>query len=176
MKKAFFSFVIVAAGLLVASCGNKGANAEAPAEGAETEVAEAAAETSDAVQAECDNFTLTVPAGMKYNENGSSSTSINIDVPDYGQFESVTIYLNKEEKSAEKLRDQYFGDGADKEKAADVTIGNMTFKQLYYGESADTNSDLFAEVDGGVLVVNLSRNIPVEAECLKPLVESIKLK
>ena len=176
MKKALFSFAIVAAGLLVASCGNKSGNAEATAEGAETEVAEAAPEATAAAQAECDDFTITVPAGMKLNEDGSTSTSLLIDAPEYGQFEGVTIYRVEEEKSAEKLRDQYFGDGAYKEKAADVTIGNLTFKQLYYSESADTNSDLFAEVDGGVLVVSLSRNIPVEAECLKPLVERIKLK
>ena len=117
-----------------------------------------------------------MPSGWKYNENGSSSTTITLDAPDYGQFESVTIYVNKEETSAEKLRDQYFGDGADKEKAADVTIGGKTFKQLYYTESSDNNSDLFTEVDGGVLVVSLSKNLPVEAEPLKPLVESIKMK
>ena len=113
---------------------------------------------------------------MKFNENASSSTSITLDAPDYGQFESVTIYLNKEEKSADKLLKQYYGDGANKEKAGDVTIGNLTFKQLYYVESADNNSDLFAEVEGGVLVLSLSRNVPVEAEFLKPLVESITLK
>ncbi len=174
MKKVLFSFAIVAAGLLVASCGSKGGNAEANAEAAteapEAEVAEAPA----AVESE--NFSLAVPAGMKYNENASSSTSVTLDAPDYGQFEAVVIYMNKEETSAEALRDQYFGDGAGKEKAADVTIGGKTFKQLYYIDSADNNSDLFTEVDGGVLVVCLSRNVPVEAEFLKPLVESIKLK
>ncbi|MBR3479616.1 MAG: hypothetical protein IKH32_02770 [Prevotella sp.] len=172
MKKALFSFAIVAAGLLVASCGNKSGNAK-EAEPVEAEVVD---ETPVAAAAECDNFTLTAPAGLKFNENASSSTSITLDAPDYGQFESVTIYLNKEEKSAEKLRDQYYGDGAGKEKADDVTIGNLTFKQLYYTESADNNSDLFAEVEGGVLVLSLSKNVPVQAEALKPLVESIKLK
>ncbi len=175
MKKVFFSFAIVAAGLLVASCGSKNGNAEAPADGAEAEVAEGA-EAPAASNVECDKFSLTVPAGWKYSEAGSSSTTITLDTPDYGQFEAVTIYVNNEETSAEQLRDQYFGDGADKEKAADVTIGNKTFKQLYYIDSADDNSVLFTEVDGGVLVIHLSRNLPVEAEALKPLVESIKLK
>ena len=52
----------------------------------------------------------------------------------------------------------------------------MTFKQLYYVDSSDNNSDLFAEANGGVLVVSLSKNVPVEAEALKPLIESIKFK
>ncbi len=177
MKKTFLAFAIVAAGLFVASCGNKNENtqsAEASGE-QQTEQAEAAAaETGETV--ECDNFTLNVPAGMKYNEDGSSSTSISLDAPDYGQFESVTIYVNKEETSAAKLLDQYFGDGADKEKSGEVTIGDKKFLQLYYVDSSDNNSDLFAEVEGGVLVVSLSKNVPVEAEVLKPLVESIKLK
>lgn len=176
MKKALISFAIVAAGLLVASCGNKSSNAEAPADSAESEVAEAAEAPAANSAVESEYFTLSVPGGWKYNEDASSSTSVTIDAPDYGQFESVVIYINKEETSAEKLRDQYFGDGADKEKAADVTIGGKTFKHLYYTESADYGSDLFTEVDGGVLVVSLSRNLPVEAEALKPLVESIKLK
>ena len=174
MKKVLFSIAIVAAGLLVASCGSKSDNAQNAEAGEEqteqAEVAEAGA------TAECENFTLTVPSGWKYNENASSSTSVSLDAPDYGQFESVTIYLNKEETSAEKLLDQYFGDGADKEKAADVTIGDKTFKQLYYVDSSDNNSDLFTEANGGVLVVSLSKNVPVEAEALKPLVESIKFK
>ena len=172
MKKALFSFAIVAAGLLVASCGNKSGNAK-EAEAVEAEVVD---ETPVPTKAECDDFTLTAPAGLKFNENASSSTSVTLDVPDYGQFESVTIYRNEEEKSADNLLNQYYGDGANKEKAGDVTIGNLTFKQLYYTESADNNCDLFAEVEGGVLVLSLSRNVPVEAEFLKPLVESIMFK
>ena len=159
MKKILLSIVVVAAGLFVASCGNK--QEQAPeAAGDEQQTEAQAPEAGETV--ECDNFTLAVPSGWKYNENGSSSTTITLDAPDYGQFESVTIYVNKEETSAEKLRDQYFGDGADKEKAADVTIGGKTFKQLYYTESSDNNSDLFTEVDGGVLVVSLSKNVPVQ--------------
>ena len=173
MKKILFSIVVVAAGLFVASCGNK--QEQAPeAAGDEQQTEAQAPEAGETV--ECDNFTLAVPSGWKYNENGSSSTTITLDAPDYGQFESVTIYLNKEQASAEKLLDEYFGDGAGKEKSGDVTIGNMTFKQLYYTDSADNNSDLFAEANGGVLVVSLSKNVPVEAEFLKPLIESIKFK
>lgn len=177
MKKTLFSIAIVAAGLLVASCGNKSANAEATeASGNQTEQAAEAAPAEEGATVECENFTLTVPAGLKYNENASSSTSVTLDAPDYGQFESVTIYLNKEQASADKLLDEYFGDGAGKEKSGDVTIGNMNFKQLYYIDSSDNNSDLFAEASGGVLVVSLSKNVPVEAEALKPLIESIKFK
>ena len=176
MKKAFLGIAVVAAGLLVASCGNKSANAEATeASGDQTEQAAEAAPAEEGAAAESENFTLTVPAGLKFNEN-ASSTSVTLDAPDYGQFESVTIYMNKEQASAEKLLDEYFGDGAGKEKSGDVTIGNMTFKQLYYTDSADNNSDLFAEANGGVLVVSLSKNVPVEAEFLKPLIESIKFK
>lgn len=175
MKKVLFSIAIVAAGLLVASCGNKQAQT-AEASG-EQQVEQAEAQPAEAGEtAECDNFTLAVPAGWKYNKEASSSTSITLDAPDYGQFESVVIYLNKEETSADKLLDQYFGDGADKEKSGEVEIGNMKFKQLYYVDSADNGSDLFAEANGGVLVVSLSKNVPVEAEPLKPLVESIKFK
>ena len=174
MKKALFSIAVVAAGLFVASCGNKSDNAQtAEASEEQTEQAEAA---PTGATAECDNFTLTVPAGWKYSENSSSSTSVTLDTPDYGQFESVTIYLNKEETSAAKLLDQYFGDGADKQKAEDVTIGDLTFKQLYYVDSSDNNSDLFTEANGGVLVLSLSKNVPVTADGLKPLVESIKFK
>ena len=176
MKK-FFQFAIVAvAAVAMASCGNKSEKAQTT-EAEQTEQAgQAEAATEGSATAECDNFTLTVPAGLKYNANASSSTTVSLDAPDYGQFESVTIYLNKEETSAAKLLDQYFGDGAGKEKAADVTIGNQTFKQLYYVDSSDNNSDLFAEANGGVLVLSLSKNVPVNAEVLKPLVESIKFK
>ena len=174
MKK-FFQFAIMAvAAVAMASCGNKSAQTTEGADSTAAAPAVAAAESG--ATAECDNFTLTVPASLKYNANASSSTTISLDAPDYGQFESVTIYLNKEETSAAKLLDQYFGDGAGKEKAADVTIGNQTFKQLYYVDSSDNNSDLFAEANGGVLVVSLSKNVPVNAEVLKPLLESIKFK
>lgn len=175
MKKVFFSFAIVAAGLLVASCGNKNNAQTTEASEEQTEQAEAAPAEAGAT-AESENFTLAVPSGWKYNENGSSSTSITLDAPEYGQFESVTIYLNKEETSADKLLDQYFGDGAGKEKSGEVTIGGKTFKQLYYTDSSDNNSDLFTEANGGVLVVSLSKNVPVEAEGLKTIVESIKFK
>lgn len=173
MKKVFLSLAIVAAGLFVASCGNKNNENTAEASGEQAEQAQVA---EAGATAECDNFTVAVPSGWKYNENGSSSTTVTLDAPEYGQFESVTIYLNKEEKSAANLLDQYFGDGSDKEKSGDVTIGNMTFKQLYYIDSSDNNSDLFAEANGGVLVVSLSKNVPVEAEALKTIVESIKFK
>lgn len=179
MKKTLFSIAIVAAGLLVASCGNKSANAQAEASDEQQTEEAAPAEAAPAEAAatvESEFFTLAVPAGLKYNEDASSSTSVTLDAPDYGQFESIVIYLNKEETSAEKLRDTYFGDGAGKEKAADVTIGSQTFKQLYYIDSADNNSDLFSEANGGVLVVSLSKNVPVEAEVLKPLIEGIKFK
>jgi hypothetical protein len=174
MKKTLFSIAIVAAGLLVASCGNKSANAQA--EASDEQQTEEAAPAEAAATVESEFFTLAVPAGLKYNEDASSSTSVTLDAPDYGQFESIVIYLNKEETSAEKLRDTYFGDGAGKEKAADVTIGSQTFKQLYYIDSADNNSDLFSEANGGVLVVSLSKNVPVDAEVLKPLIEGIKFK
>lgn len=158
----------------MASCGNKNGNTQT-AEASDDQQTQAAPAEATAT-AECDNFTVTVPAGWNYNENGSSSTSITIDAPEYGQYESVTIYVNEENASAEELRDQYFGDGNSKEKAADVTIGNMTFKQMYYIDSSDNNSDLFAEVSKGVLVVSLSKNVPVEAEGLKTIVESISFK
>ena len=175
MKKVFFSFAVVAvAAIALAACGNKSANNAEQAEASEEQQVEAPAEAG--ATAECDNFTVSVPAGLKYNENGSSSTSITLDAPDYGQFESITLYVNKEETSASKLRDQYYGDGADKEKAADVKIAGKDFAQLYYVDSSDNNSDLFAEVEGGVLVVSLSKNVPVEAEVLTPLIESFKQK
>ena len=175
MKKALFSIAVVAAGLFVASCGNKSDNTQT-AEASEEQTEQAEVAPAEGATAECDNFTLTVPAGWKLNENSTTSTSVTLDTPDYGQFESVTIYLNKEETSAAKLLDQYFGDGADKQKAEDVTIGNQTFKQLYYVDSSDNNSDLFTEANGGVLVLSLSKNVPVTADGLKPLVESIKFK
>lgn len=176
MKKAFLGIVAVAAGLFVASCGNK---AEAPAaeasEGQQTEQTEQVAEAG--TPAECDVFKVNLPEGWKFNENVSSEKVVHVDAPEFGQFESVHLYLNDEKTSAdEDLNAYYNGNESTWKKADDITIGNMTFKRLDAIENSDVNCQLFADVKGGVLEVELSKNVPTDAASLKALIESFELK
>lgn len=69
MKKAFFSFAIVAAGLFVASCGNKNANAKT-VEGSE-EQAEAAVPEGFKTH-EFANFTISLPEEFTTSSDASS--------------------------------------------------------------------------------------------------------
>ncbi len=173
MKKAFLGIAVVAAGLLVASCGNK---AEAPAaEASEGQQTEQVAQAG--TPAECDVFKVAMPDGWKFNENVSSERVVHLDAPEFGQFESVHLYLNDEKASADEALDTYYnGNESSWKKADDITIGNMTFKRLDAVDNSDVNCQLFADVKGGVLEVELSKNVPTDAAGVKSLIESFELK
>ena len=96
MKKALFSIAIVAAGLLVVSCGNKSEEKKAAeADGQQTEATATADEASAGAVAECDHFKVTVPDGWEFNNNTSSENVVNLDAKEFGEFESVYLFFNK---------------------------------------------------------------------------------
>jgi hypothetical protein len=75
------------------------------------------------------------------------------------------------------MANEFFaGNESTKQKAEDVTIGGIKFKQLKALESADVNCELFAEVNKGVLEMELSKNVPIDAPSVAKLVESISFK
>ena len=178
MKKVLFSIAIVAAGLLVASCGNKSEeNKTAEVDGQQTEAAATTEEASAGAVAECDHFKVTVPEGWEFNKDTSSENVVNLEAKEFGEFESVYLFFNKEKTSAEEMANEFFaGNESTKQKAEDVTIGGIKFKQLKALESADVNCELFAEVNNGVLEMELSKNIPIDAPNVAKLVESINFK
>ena len=178
MKKTLFVIAIVAAGLFVASCGNKSANTEkAEAEAEKSETTATAEEAPAGAVAECDHFKVTVPDGWKFNENASSENVVNLDALEFGELESVFMFFNKELTSAEEMANQYYqGNESTKEKAEDITIGGLKFKQLKALDSADVNCELFAEVNNGVLEVELSKNVPIDAPSVAKLIENITFK
>ena len=178
MKKTLFVIAIVAAGLFVASCDNKSANTEkAEAEAEKSETTATAEEAPAGAVAECDHFKVTVPDGWKLNENASSENVVNLDALEFGELESVFMFFNKEMTSAEEMANQYYqGNESTKEKAEDITIGGLKFKQLKALDSADVNCELFAEVNNGVLEVELSKNVPIDAPSVAKLIESITFK
>lgn len=178
MKKTLFVIATVAAGLFVASCGNKSENNQSAEAGEEkTETTATAEEAPAAAEAECDHFKVAVPAGWKVNKDASSENVVNLDATEFGELESVYIFFNKELTSAEEMANQYLsGNESTKKMAEDVTIGGLKFKQLKAIDSADVNCELFAEANNGVLEVELSKNIPVDAPSLAKLIESITFK
>ena len=164
MKKTLFVIATVAAGLFVASCGNKSENNQSAEAGEEKTETTATAKVA-------------VPAGWKVNKDASSENVVNLDATEFGELESVYIFFNKELTSAEEMANQYLsGNESTKKMAEDVTIGGLKFKQLKAIDSADVNCELFAEANNGVLEVELSKNIPVDAPSLAKLIESITFK
>lgn len=187
MKKVLFSFAIVAAGLLMASCGNQGEKNAQNAESTESAAVEAPAQEQSAeassaeasATAECKNMTIAVPAGLKINENVTEADEnlVLLDAPELGEFESIRVKLDNEYKSAQEMLDQYYnGNESTWKKADDVTIGSYTFKKLDAIDSADENCILFADANGGVLKIDLSKNVPADAPSVKAVVENIVIK
>lgn len=179
MKKALFSFAIVAAGLLVASCGSKSGNAaDAPATDDAAEVADApAAAPAEAAAAENDHLTVTVPAGWVLEADNISDRSMYIKAPEFGEWESVNLFFNDTATDAAEQAGMCIQGSEDTRQAAeDVTFGNLTFKQVKFINSGDTNCMLFATATGGVLEVTLSDGVPLDAASVKSLLESVSFK
>lgn len=184
MKKILFSFAIVAAGLLMASCNGNDKKSE---EGQKTENTEVKAdepqpaEGTEAAGAEFEtkSMKMMIPAGLKNNDNVSSKDDnvIHLDAPKYGEFESIHIHLNTEAESAESMVDTYYnGNESSWKKADDLTIGGYTFKRLDAIDNADVNCQLFAQALGGVLEVEVSKNVPTDAPELAEAIKNIEIK
>ncbi len=180
MKKILFSFAIVAAGLLMASC--KGGNDKKTEEGQNTETTEVTtdeAQPAEGAEFETKSMKIAIPAGLKNNDNVSSKDDnvIHLDAPGYGEFESIHIHLNTEAESPEAMVDTYYnGNEASWKKADDLNIGAYTFKRLDAVDNADVNCQLFAQALGGVLEVEVSKNVPADAPELAEAIKNIEIK
>ena len=182
MKKILFSFAIMAAGLLMASCGgnnDKKAEDAQNSEATEVKTDEEQPTEGTAAEFECKNMKVTIPAGLKNNDNVSSKDDnvIHLDAPGYGEFESIHIHLNTEAESPEAMVDTYYnGNESSWKKADDLTIGAYTFKRLDAIDNADVSSQLFAQALGGVLEVELSKNVPADAAELQDIIKNLEIK
>lgn len=184
MKKILFSFAIVAAGLLMTSCGGNDKKTEEGQKAENTEVTTDEAQPAEGAEAagaefETKSMKMMIPAGLKNNDNVSSKDDnvIHLDAPSYGEFESIHIHLNTEAESPEAMVDKYYnGNEASWKKADDLNIGAYTFKRLDAVDNADVNCQLFAQALGGVLEVEVSKNVPADAPELAEAIKNIEIK
>ena len=70
----------------------------------------------------------------------------------------------------------YNGNESSWKKADDLTIGAYTFKRLDAIDNADVSSQLFAQALGGVLEVELSKNVPADAAELQDIIKNLEIK
>lgn len=170
MKKTLISFAAFAFALTFTACGGK---TEAPAENPDSaaqEVAEAEAPSSNF---ENEFFTVTAPEGWKVEEDGSSGVEME-DVNSTETFKpKIKIKVYTDKTLAEK-EDYYLNHTKGTVKGADVTFGDLTFKTF-----RDNDSELyycFAELEGGKLLELYTVYMEPEADAVKPVMETLKLK
>ena len=181
MKKVFFSFAIVAAGLLVASCGNKSDN---NVEGTDsTAVAETNATTEENEETEAQ------PSADPLQRDFESS-DLSVTIPEgwtgeVGVFDEITMTTKGENGFDPKIEVLFMKERDAKEligndmnaydlvKTEGVKIGGYTFTTLLSESSKHTKG--YAQVGEDVLRVTATF-INIDAPEVASVIESIKLK
>lgn len=164
MKKALFSFAILAVAAVMVSCGNKTAqNAEGQDSAVAEEQTEAAAEEVSN-DYDCDYFSVTGLEGWNLKP-GSGSLRMEKD--------GASITVSNSTISFDKLQENYT---KSHEKQADMTVGDITWL-VYANESSKLYclmTDLASEPEKAMMVKTFK--VKPDDPDLKKVLESIKLK
>ena len=168
MKKNLFVLAAMALALSFTSCGNKTEAAAEGADSAKEEATEAAAPTRDM---ENEDLSVTCPEGWSISEGSFGR----IEMEDVNSTETfkpkIKVSVIKDKTMKDKM--DYYIDGETKA-GADYTAGGYTFKT-----ARNESSELYyclAELADGKLLQLETVYIAPEADVVKPVVESIKLK
>lgn len=170
MKKLFYSFAAAAFALTFAACGNK---TEAPVEGADSVQENVEAAEAPTTFFENDDLSVTGPEGWEI-KNGSFGAISMEDVNSKETFKPKMEVRVIKDKTLKDKEDYYLNETKGTVKGADLNIGDYKFTTF-----RDDSSKLyhcFAELPNGGLLEVYTVYMEPEAEVVKPVVESIKLK
>lgn len=166
MKKVFFSFVIVAAGLLVTSCGNKAANGAGDADSTATEQAatgskELKAEEKGPGIVVTEQFTFDVPEGWEVENLVESG------------YVKIALRQPSDQAIAVEIKDgKVADDHKDWKQLDDKTIGDKTYTEKEDGSFRYLLTQLDDSHYLAVFGFHMESGDPV----LTKVIESIKLK
>lgn len=169
MKKFIFSVAALAMTLAFSACGNK---TEAPAEGADS-TSEAAVAEAPTTFCENEDLSVTGPEGWEIKKGSFGAISMQ-DVNSKETFKPKIEVRVIKDKTMKDKEDYYLNKTKGSVKGADVTIGDYKFTTF-----RDDSSKLyhcFAELADGRLLEVYTVYMEPEADVVKPVVESVKLK
>lgn len=162
MKKVFFSFVIVAAALLVVSCGNKtnGGNEADSTATEEVAVKELKVDEVGPGVATTEDFTVDIPEGWKIENLTPGYTKFSLRTPN-----DQAISIDIEDGKAEEYK-------ADWKKLDDKTIGGKTYIEKEDGSFRYLLNQIDDSKFLAVFLFHVDSNDPI----IPKVIESIKLK
>ena len=168
MKKILYSFAAIAFAATLVSCSGK---TEAGAEAADSVKEEAPEAQAPVRDMENEDLSVTCPEGWTISEGSFGR----IEMEDVNSTEAfkpkIKVSVIKDKTMKDKM--DYYIKGETKA-GADYTAGGYTFKT-----ARNESSELYyclAELEGGKLLQLETVYIAPEADVVKPVVESIKLK
>lgn len=172
MRK-FYLFAIAAVAVCMASCGNKAGNAAGEADSTATteQVAEA-----PSTFAETDFFSVTGPEGWEIKADNNWDSSKEVEMEDVNSTEvfkpKIEIKVYKDKKMQDEI-DKLLKHADTYKKGADLKIGDFNFTTV---RGSNKLNYCYAELEGGRLLEVETVYMDPEAEVVKPVVESIKIK
>lgn len=181
MKK--FLFLVAAVAMMTACNGNSNTSANASGEKIDSagvaQNNEAASEaTGDAV--ENDYFKITnIPNGWEKDAELESERRIDIKLKpgtDLGEWQYVEVEHEDFQDVKEWLDQVLVGSEATRKLAEDVTIGDKTYKQVQWINSADVSCALINKTPKGVIQIKLTEKLTLDNPDVKAIIEGIVYK
>ena len=158
--------------------GNTGSNAgsgeQNSASGTEKTTANAG------VIAENDYFKITkIPNGWEKDAKLESERRIDIKLKpgtDLGEWQYVEVEHEDFQDVKEWLDQVLVGSESTRKLADDVTIGDKTYKQVQWINSADVNCALIGKTPKGVIQIKLTEKLTLDNPDVKAIIEGIEYK
>jgi len=182
MKK--FLFLVAAVAMMTACNGNS--NTSANASGEKTDSAnvaqnnEAASEATTGEAVENDFFKITnIPNGWEKDAELESERRIDIKLKpgtDLGEWQYVEVEHEDFQDVKEWLDQVLVGSEATRKLAEDVTIGDKTYKQVKWINSADVSCALIGKTPKGVIQIKLTEKLTLDNPDVKAIIEGIEYK
>lgn len=180
MKKLLL--MIAAVAMLTACNGNGNTSGSAAASGEATD--SAATEQTTAADAgaavENDYFKITkIPNGWEKDAELESERRIDIKLKpgtDLGEWQHVEVEHEDFQDVKEWLDQVLVGSETTRKLADDVTIGDKTYKQVQWINSADVNCALIGKTTKGVIQIKLTEKLTLDNPDVKAIIEGIEYK
>jgi hypothetical protein len=171
MRKIYQIALAATVACTMVACGNKTNNNGDNADSVKTEeVAQAPSNIG-----ECEWFTVTVPEGWKATVDNDWDSMKSVSMEDVNSSETfkpvVEVIVYKDKTQKEAIESDLKSDNDSK--GDDMKIGEYTFNTILGKNSVNHCYTTLA--DGRLMEVKVVYTLP-DAETLKPIVESIKLK
>lgn len=174
MRKLYqFAIAAAAVGVMVA-CGNKSGNEAKDADSTKTE--QTAVEEPQSRDAETEYFTVTAPEGWNVEVDNNWDAHKDVNMEDVNSTETfkpkIKVKVHKEKKMDEAI-EYLTKNSSTYKKGADFKAGEFTFTTV---RGTNGLNNCFVQLEDGRLLEVETVYIDPEAEVVKPVVESIKLK